>query len=368
MKHILFFIESFSGGGAEKVLITLLNHLDYTRYEVTLLAVNDIGVYRDKIDRTKIRVASLCGDGSSLWNRIKYKFIYHILPVRIICQWFIPQNVAVAVAFVEGFCTKVLSYHPKRKIAWVHIDLKSFPWPLEKGIYASLEEEKECYRKFDEVVCVSQSVESAMRSHYELTNTCTIYNPIDAQDIRHRAHASAKGALPKEVFNIMSIGRLEKQKGYDLLIPIIANLKKSGKDIHLYLVGEGSERQPLEKLIERHNLQDAVTLTGFLENPYPLLRQMDLFVCSSRSEGFSLVIAEALIVGIPVVSTYCSGPNELLQEGKYGILCHDYEALEKMMGQCVDDRRLLQSLKQKAMEGGKQFDMNRIIQQVERVL
>ena len=312
MVRILFFIESLSGGGAEKVLVTLLKHLDYSKYEVTLMPLVDTGILREDIDKSKLHYVPAISEAKNtwqrVWNKIKYKLIYHYIPCRFVNRWIIPQKgIDVYIAFTEGFATKLLSYTPNKKIAWVHIDLKSYPWTQNANIYNNTDEEMIAYRKYDHIICVSKSVEQVMREHYGLSQTTTIYNPIDTEDILQKAIQPIDNDIPSS-FNIVSVGRLVLQKGYDRLIPIVGKLKREGKDVRLFLLGEGAERKHLESIIEKEGLQEAVHLLGFQRNPYALLSKMDLFVCSSRAEGYSLVIAEAMTLGLPVVSTDCAGP------------------------------------------------------------
>ena len=132
-----------------------------------------------------------------------------------------------------------------------------------------------------------------MEEEYGLKNTSTIYNPIDTISILKLSNEECNIKASNSL-NIISIGRLTYQKGYDLLIPIISKLIKKGLDIHLYLLGEGSERSKLEQIIKEEHISNHIHLLGYIKNPYPIMKQMDLFVCSSRSEGYSLVIAEAL--------------------------------------------------------------------------
>lgn len=360
-KRILFFIESLAGGGAERVLVTLLKHFDYQKYNVTLLTLVDGGVLNDEIKGLPISYETVISPSNKvfyqIWNRLKYNLIYHWLPVKMVNRWIIPQKgVDVYVAFTEGFATKLLSYSLHKKIAWVHIDLKSYPWTLDNNIYLNFQEEIVAYKKYNKVICVSNSVEKVMKDYYTLYNTVTIYNPIDSDDIVSKAETPLGVIIPPAV-NIVSVGRLVPQKGYDLLIPIIARLRKEGLDIHLYLIGEGSDRAVLSQLILDNDLNDYVHMFGFLKNPFSLMKQMDFFVCSSRAEGFSLVIAEAMVLGLPVVSMDCAGPNELLDDGKYGLLCSNYDELYKEMRRVISslDYRLL--LSQKAKAGTRRFQI-----------
>ena len=373
MRHILFFIESLSGGGAERVLVTLLKHFDYQKYNVTLLSLVDTGILKEEIKGIPIRYKSVILPARTrwcqIWNKIKYKMVYQWLPLRIVNCWIIPQkDVDVYVAFTEGFATKLLSYLPQKKLAWVHIDLKTYPWTLNEHIYRNQQEEIKAYSKFKKVVCVSHSVEKVMSGYYKLSNTTTIYNPIDSDDITNKSMISLDKIINSSAINIVSVGRLVPQKGYDLLIPIIAKLRNEGIDVHLYLIGEGTDRALLKQLIKKNNIDEYVHLMGYLSNPFPLMKQMDLFVCSSRAEGFSLVIAEAMVLGLPIVSMDCAGPNELLENGKFGLLCASYEQLYEEI-RCVSSslavRRLLAN---QAKEGAQRFQIQDTLNAIYREL
>ena len=372
-KHILFFIESLSSGGAEKVLVTFLKHLDYSKYEVTLMPLVDLGVLREDIDKSKVHYIPVISEAKNtcqrIWNKIKYKLIYHYLPCKLTNRWIIPQKgIDVYIAFTEGFATKLLSYTPNKKIAWVHADLKTDPWTLNSNVYKSLEEERTSYHRYDKVVCVSKSVEQVMREHYGLSQTTTIYNPIDTEDILLKASQPIDIDIPSS-FNIVSVGRLVPQKGYDRLIPIVGKLRREGKDVQLFLIGEGVERKYLESIIEKEGLQEAVHLMGFQKNPYAVMSKMDLFVCSSRAEGYSLVIAEAITLGFPVVSTDCAGPNELLAYGKYGLLVENSETgLYNGILRIIDRIELREGLKAKAIERSKIFGLDETLKNFNNLL
>lgn len=372
MKRILFFIESLSGGGAEKVLVTLLKYIDFTKYDLTLLALVDMGVLKNDINFNKIHYGAIIHPSNNCiiktWNKIKYKIVYSYMSCRWINKFLIPQEgFDIYVALTEGFATKLIAFSPGKKIAWVHIDLKKFPWTHEEGIYTDMQEEITTYCQYDKVVCVSHSVEKAMKDYFSLQNTITIYNPIDSDSILEMSEVPSEITISSS-FSIVSVGRLVPQKGYDELIPIIGTLHKTRHNVHLYLVGDGPEIVNLKQIARQQKVEDFVHFMGYVKNPYPLMKQMDLFVCSSRAEGYSLVIAEAIILGLPIISMNCSGPNELLDEGKYGDLCNSYEELAKAIKNAVIDSSYLQELRQKSSARQPFFDIRQTLVQVENLL
>lgn len=343
-KKVLFFIESLAGGGAEKVLSTLVQHIDESRFDVTVCVISGGGRY-DEVVASNVNLVKIFDNAErytgikKLWYILRYNLIYKFLPAWLVYALFVSKGYDVEVAFVEGFATKVIaaSLNKKaKKIAWVHVDLIQRPWPIELGVFKNMDEERAAYNKYDKVVCVSRSVEDIMRDAYGLENTLTIYNPLDSDLILSLGKEQSDFDVDQSKYNIVSVGRYTKQKGYDLLLPVIAKVRESHPNVHLWLIGEGSERTALEQQAAALGIAENVTFTGFLKNPYALMSKMDLFVCSSRAEGFSLVIAESLILGVPVISMNCSGPNELIGKNECGILCDTYEQLEAEIAMAVE--------------------------------
>lgn len=372
MRNILFFIESLSGGGAEKVLVTLLNHIDYSKYRITLLTLVDTGVLKNNLDFSKLKYRSIIKSSNNpilkFWYKVKYKLIYRYLPSNIVNKWIIPQKgIDTYIAFTEGYCTKILTHTKKYKIAWVHIDLKALPWTINEKIYKNKQEEKNVYSNYNKVICVSNSVKRIMQEEYGLEHVETIYNPIDSIEIITKSQEINDIDTPAG-FNLISIGRLVPQKGYDLLVPIVSKLVKEGINVHLYILGTGTEKEQLESIIASEGINHNIHLLGFQKNPYSIMKNMDLFVCSSRSEGYSLVIAEALTLGLPVVSMNCSGPNELLDNNKYGTLCDNYEELYQAIRTAITDKNYYQDLKEKAAKRKDFFDITTTMKQIDQLL
>lgn len=369
-KRIVFFIESFSGGGAERVLLTILRNIDLQRFDVTVLVMCDTGVYSRDFHKLDVNVVSVIGSKIPLFDKIKYKLLYQYLPSTLILKWILKGIKAdTYIAFIEGYCTKIFASLPKsfNKIAWVHTDMQSFPWPIEKGIFPNKKEEQKAYHKFNKVIGVSQLASNVMCEHYDVQAE-TIYNPIDEKRIISLAKDGELLKVDKSKFNIVSVGRLTQAKGYDKLLEIISDLVAVNPNIKLYIIGEGEERLALEKQVNQLGISGHVTLTGFMRNPYSLMSKMDLFVCSSRAEGFSLVIAEAMITGLPVVSMDCAGPNELLGYGQYGMICKSYEELSDCIIELSINADKLNALRERSKERVKFFNTQNIIRQIEEIL
>lgn len=351
-KKVLFVIESLSGGGAEKVLAVLLKHIDKTRFDVTLCTVVETGVYMDEVKKY-VSCTSILGNPNrktflgKVWYRFKYKCVYNWLPLIWVYRLFVPHGNDVEVAFVEGFATKLMATSNNmqaKKLAWVHIDLAKYHWI--KSVYKDVQEEQASYQKYDQIIGVSKQVTNSVQNLYHLKNVITCYNPIERNVILKRAGENLSLPPKKESLRLVSVGRFVPQKAFDRLLRVVNRLYKEGFSLELWLLGDGEQRPLLEQYIRDENLEAIVTLWGFQTNPYPYLQHSDLFVCSSVSEGYSTAVTEALIIGLPVVTTACSGMDELLADGTCGIITeNNEEALYNGMKEIFLNSQLLLGFK-----------------------
>lgn len=355
-RKVLFVIESLSGGGAEKVLAVLLKHIDKTRFDVTLCTVVETGVYMDEVKKY-VSCTSILGNPNrktflgKIWYRFKYRCVYNWLPLKWVYRLFIPQRNDVEIAFVEGFATKLMaasSNKQAKKLAWVHTDLINNHWI--ESIYRNITEEQLSYQKYDQIIGVSKQVTNSVQHLYHLKNVITCYNPIESDVILKWAGENLSLPLKKESLRLVSVGRFVPQKAFDRLLRVVNRLYKEGFSLELWLLGDGEQRPLLEQYIRDENLEGIVTLWGFQTNPYPYLQHSDLFVCSSVSEGYSTAVTEALIIGLPVVTTACSGMDELLDNGTYGTVTENDEgALYEGVKRCFTQSDLLNTYKEQAI-------------------
>ena len=378
MRKILFLIESLSGGGAEKVLTTLLQNINYNQFDITLCSICNIGKYLNDI-HPNVHYISILPNSNNLTGfskfcyQIKYKLIYNWLPLKWVYQWFIPHRADVEIAFVEGFATKLLVHSTNKKakkIAWIHIDLEKFHWT--KSIYKNITEEEKTYQQYTQLITVSETAKEAFLREFKNVHTPikTLYNPINSLEIIQKSKFKINTPSKKtNTIRLVSIGRFTIQKAYDRLLRIINQLIIEKYSIELWLLGDGEQRNLLENYIKKQHLENIATLWGFQDNPYAYLAQCDLFVCSSISEGYSTAVTEALILGLPVITTNCSGMHELLKNGECGVITENSEeALYKGLKQLLDNPSLLQHYTNNAIERGKDFSLQKLIEPIEKLL
>ena len=378
-KRIMFMVNSLYGGGAEKVLQTLLRHLDLTRYDITLYSMHretldpayyptDIH-YRAVFDEVSCRNRCLQGI-LTLFYKIRGKLFSYCAP-SLFYRLFIRGTYDVEIAFIEGESTKIISGSTNRaskKYAWVHVDLEQNPWTA--FLYHSVSEETHCYQKFDKIFCVSNGVRDSFLRRYQVdpTKAETLYNPIDRDEILQKSTEPA--SLPmKDTLKLVTVGRLVHQKGYDRLVRVADRLVQEGFDFVLYIIGEGEERASLEQYINEHGLNEKVILLGYQANPYRYMRLCDLFVCSSRAEGFSTVITEAVILGLPIISTDCAGVREIFGAEACGIITdNNTDALYKAILYLMRNPNMIEEFKSGALHRSVFFSINTSINRIEDLL
>lgn len=373
-RRILFLIESLAGGGAEKVLSTLIQYINKDIFNVTVCAISGGGEYESVIaNNVGYTFLLKKPTGNNPFGKviylIKHRLIYKWLPLSLVYRIFVPQNNDVEIAFIEGFATKLLSHSTNRnarKIAWIHTDLKNNHWT--KSVFRSMEEEFKSYQRFIEVVGVSNTVKDAfLKEFIKVTVPVqTLYNPINSQEIISMANEELV-SRPQGLL-LVTVGRLESQKGYDRLIYVVKRLIDEGYKFVLWILGIGSQKEMLQEYIRENHIEDSVKLLGFHSNPYKYMVKADLFICSSRSEGYSTAVTEALILGLPVIATNCSGMEELLNNGEYGIITkNDDEALYSGLKKLLDNSDLLEHYRLKAVERGKDFSIESLMTPIEQL-
>lgn len=331
MIKILFLIDTLSGGGAEKVLQTLVNNMDQQKFAITVHTINQTDPTGCLVPGIRYKAVNRC---KTSWGRKLFScWLRLCAELKWLYPLYLKDDYDIEVAYLECGPTKILAGSTNKKalkLAWVHCDLEK-----KEGIAAQAEKLKVYYRAYDKAVCVSENVQdSFVRLFGNTPEAVVLYNVIDEFEILEKAGAFE---VPQtEETALVAVGRLSNQKGFDRLLEACSLLKRDGYAFRLRILGEGPERPDLEAQIRRDQLEDCVELLGFQSNPYPYLKAADLVVCSSRYEGLSTVITEALILGKPVITTPCSGMQELLGNSEYGLITEDsvegiYTGIKKML-------------------------------------
>lgn len=365
-KKLLFLTVKFDTGGTEKVTYDIITRLNPDKYDITLMSMYGGGYYWDHLPE---------------YVHKKFffpKFIRYVIryvttfPATLVHRTFIHEKYDVEIACGDDIPSRVIGHSPNldsKKIAWIHMDVQ------ERGYQGyemrTAEGRKRFYRNFHKIVNVSNDCERKFCEKFGSDlPTCVIYNPVPADDIRAQAAAHPAFALPEGKFNIVCIGRFTPQKGFDRLLDAVHHIRRKGiNGFAVTILGDGYERPMLEQKIREYGLEDQVRLGGYVENPYAILRQADLFLLSSRDESFSLAVAEAMVLGIPVMSTRCTGPVELLKDGEAGLLvANSTEGILDGLERVLTEVSFYKELCAKAQENKNNFNIANQIAIVEALL
>lgn len=365
MKNILFVIDSLSCGGAEKSLISLLSLLDYSKYAVDLLLFKRGGHFEQFLPRQvnilhPLKYAEFLNlplyrafahalrrmDFTMLYARIK-----HTLSIRIIkgkihgSQLFWknisqtieknPQEYDVAIAFSQGFPTYYVAdkVTAGRKVAWLNTDYKQAGYREEI--------DRKFYDRMDYISVVSEDLITIMTDCYPNYKDKIIYmeDLINPQLIFNLGDSSRGFDDNYEGVRILTVGRLVPHKGYDIAVKACKELKNKNIDFRWYVIGEGPSRNSIEQMIRKYGVEREFKLLGFKINPYPYMKQCDVYVQTSKVEGKPLAIREAQIFAKPVITTNYSTANSHLQHG-VDCLIVDMDAvavcnaIRKMLNDC----------------------------------
>jgi len=313
-KRVLVFQSDLHGGGAERTVLNLVNGLDRDRYAPTLVLNQATGSYINEL-RQDVPVVEL---GSSRLRNSLWPLIREIRRQQ--------PDICFATLHGPSFLLWLA-----RMVTRAHVPLvlrESNNWTARGVPPTSLPQRfvGRAYRRADCVVCLSNGVNEDVKQRHGNVRTRTIYNPIDIAGIRLAADERSKPGPPwgpvgeRDAVELVAAGRLTRQKGFDLLLDAVASIREL--PWRLTILGEGPDKSKLIEQARALELGDRVVFPGFIANPYPWLAAADLFVLSSRWEGFGHVIAEAMALGTPVLSTRCpSGPDEIIDDGTDGVLC-----------------------------------------------
>ena len=377
MKKILFLAPSLGVGGMERVLVTLSNALTKKEYNVTVMLTDEKDDLKDELDQRVRLIKKPYKDhfGKKL-PYLRHKFYddgmweKRAAPEKLYEYYVGDEEYDVEIAFFRGLCVKIISGSANRNavhLAWVHNDFRKAGG--FQNNFSDREQVKKAYSRFDKVICVSnEAKEGFLETVGDTANLSVIYNMLPVGRIRTLAAQTAETRLKDARLRLVTVARLEdRAKGQLRLIRAVEKLREEGKDVSLTIVGGGEDEERIRRLISDSGLSGCIEMTGERKNPYPYIREADLLVCSSYYEGYNLTVAEALIIGTPVLSTDCTGPREILDGGQYGMIVENSEeGLYRGLKELCGDPGLLKKYTEKAKERTDFFDEERILSQIER--
>ena len=367
MIKVLFLIHDLGQGGAEKVLVNLVNNMDSEKFDITVMALFGGGV-NEQFLKKSIRYHTVFPRSIPANSHLMKLFTPEQLH-----RMFVKEHYDIEVSYLEGPSARVISGcrdEDTKLVCWIHGEQKT----KEKAAAAfrNYQEALKCYSQFNQIISVSETVKKDFLSIMPVSVPISVlYNTNESERIMEQAQEDRESALFDEKgIKLVGVGKLVKTKGFDRLLRIIKQLRAEQYPVHLYLLGSGPEEENLKRFLAENQMNDVISFLGYQTNPYKYVANCDLFVCSSYSEGFSTAATEALIVGTPVCTTEVSGMKEMLGENnEYGIVTeNNEEALYQGIKNLLDDPALLDHYREQAVIRGQSFSTEATVEAVEEML
>lgn len=339
-KKIAIVTRRLIAGGIEKSLISMLRQLDKEKFEVTVFVMGSGGEF-EKFIPSWVEIINIYGEENSVKDKIlnsikklhlidaaKITYIYYKVSKarpgkeqedylnRLVKPSEKEYDIAIAYHVPASYPVIFVAekLNAKKKIAWIHSDVEVYKNELDNYI--------KYYESFDRIVCVSKYGKKKfdMQYPYLSNKTEVIYNIVDIDEIIERSNEKIKLEFNSNYINLLTVGRLTEQKGYDLIPYVVRKLKEKRVKFKWYIIGEGELRSKLEEQIISLNLQEDIILLGSLDNPYPYFKNCDMYVQPSRHEGYCITLAEARIFNKPIVTTNFVGALEQITNNETGLV------------------------------------------------
>ena len=360
-KNILIVTHKMVMGGIEKSLLSMVNLIDKDKYNVTVFLEEEGGELRYEFpDWVKVKVIP------NINKPIKYRIINVFKQGRInkgisICYYTLLTKITKKSykgfyyypkinTYINEYYDLAIAYHTpisfptgyvidninaKQKIIYIHCDMDQYKRFKEwKEMFAM---NKCYYKRYDKICCVSNQAKEKFLRYYPkcACKTEVFYNILDKNEIEKKAMDKCSLEYENDYFKIVTVGRLSKEKGQAIIPKVLKKLINTNIKVKWYCVGDGDLRKNIEKEAIELGIQQNLILLGNQKNPYPYIKNTDLYVQTSIYEGFCITLAEAKILNKPIVTTNFVGVNDQIINGKNGIIVEAneeeiYNAIKKL--------------------------------------
>lgn len=373
MKKILFMCINMNVGGTEKALLNMLNEIDSNEYDVTLFMLEEYGGFLGQIpsfvkvkyfnnynnikpfikEPPQLLAKKLIKDKkylngfntlfsysvSKISKDITYYYRYILRNYRELDEEY---DLAVAYAGPMDFITYFVlnKIKAKKKVQWIHFDITKI------GFNKAFAEKN--YNKFDKVFVVSEEAKDKLLNLIpSLEKKTEVFFNITPSNLIGSMSRKEKGFDDKfDGLRILTVGRLSKEKGQDLTIPVLRRLLNEGYNVRWYCVGEGADKNNYIKQIKKLNIEKNYILLGSKLNPYPYMKECDIYMQPSRYEGYCMTVGEARCFNNPIVTTNCNGANEQIKNEVTGLICDiSEEGIYESVKRLLDDKNLYNNIK-----------------------
>lgn len=351
MKTILFILPDLNMGGAERIITLLINNLDKNKFTPKLLLMRKEGYYLELLDKN-IEIIDI------KTSRIRNAFF----PIIKVLRTLKPDIVFGGWGEVSAYLAPIIPFFPKIRFIARETNIVSqhVTRPEIRFFYRF-------YNNFDTVIAQSDDMKNDLINNLKIheEKIIKINNPVDVDAVEAKSLEPMNFPFFEDYKNVVAIGNLSYRKGFDNLLKVFSYLKN--ENIFLYIIGEGDDKEKLIELKDSLQIKN-VKFLGKITNPYPYLKNADLFILSSRYEGFPNVLLEAGATGTFSLANNCKGGiNEIIEENINGriISIEDHknfaEEIKITLSKKYDKNRIKNSIKNR-------FSKDKIIHQYEKIL
>lgn len=383
-KRVLFVNDEMVMGGVARILITMLNKIDQSKFEVDVLILHAHGELLAELPQwvnvikgttffkavdINLKQALQSYQYKAVFDKL---FMLSLMKLGLIESQIIKQRKIlrcdenpydVEIAAKEGFCTLFVSCgKSKRKLNWIHVDYSAQNYSTHH-----MRLMKKAITKMDLNMAVSLKAAQAYKDLFHAFPTITINNPIDIDDLRLKTQEKVDFSCDKNYINLITVARFHPQKAVDRLMNAVRDNIHKYPQIRCYIIGSGDLESQLKNLVTQYQLNEQIIFLGQKKNPMPYIKQADLFVLSSLYEGYPTTVIESLIAQTPVLSTDVSGVHEQLIENETGwIVENSKEALSQKLDELLADVKHLREIKESLKSYS--YSNEHIIEQFESAL
>ena len=373
MKKILFMCINMNIGGTEKALLTMLNEMDRRKYDITLFMLEEYGGFLNQIpDGIKVMylkeyktlkkfindppqlVAKELIKNRKIIKGLSVLFVYIISKlmkdISIYYKYILSNvdtlneeyDIAIAYAgpmdFISYFVINKIK--SKKRVQWIHFDITKIGFNINFA--------KRIYDKFDKVFVVSNEGKDKLINFLPSLKDKTevFFNIISCKMIEKMSYEGEGFSDDFDGTRILTVGRLSKEKGQDLIIPVLKKLKENGYKVRWYCIGDGPAKKEYEKLVDKLNIKDDFIFLGSKLNPYTYMKECNIYVQPSKHEGYCITLGEARCFNNPIVTTNFTGANEQIVNENTGLVCEiNEEEIYKAIKKLLDDKKLYKNIK-----------------------
>ena len=373
MKKILFMCINMNIGGTEKALLTMLNEMDRRKYDITLFMLEEYGGFLNQIpDGIKVMylkeyktlkkfindppqlVAKELIKNRKIIKGLSVLFVYIISKlmkdISIYYKYILSNvdtlneeyDIAIAYAgpmdFISYFVINKIK--SKKRVQWIHFDISKIGFNVNFA--------KKIYDKFDKVFVVSNEGKDKLINFLPSLKDKTevFFNIISCKMIEKMSYEGEGFSDDFDGTRILTVGRLSKEKGQDLIIPVLKKLKENGYKVRWYCIGDGPAKKEYEKLVDELNIKDDFIFLGSKLNPYTYMKECNIYVQPSKHEGYCITLGEARCFNNPIVTTNFTGSNEQIVNENTGLVCEiSEEGIYRAIKKLLDDKKLYKNIK-----------------------